>query len=1074
MGCAASQPEADAVVKPPAQSGQNNNVPKAAAKEGIEQAPVQNGNGASHAQSPLYAAPPAKSPSAGQQQAAAAPAAAQSAQPAGSQAAVNQSLKSLSANEANAVQATLLKVSTLIQKFAEGRSERTTPVQAVRRALNLVTADCRAKYASVSVLSETQEHALLVTAVGVPDTVHEGNRLLKVPGSNSSAERILQKGTDFFYWQPSANEGPAPSDWSALASAAGLTYIAAVPIKVSDKVIGVLTVGFGDAAADEADYIMFPTYLQLVAASLSSMVKDNSIPKYMTLVKDLHETQDLDNLMHKVVQHLRTVLGHSSNHHIWYRIGLTAPNNTASTIFDDLTQVPPTLMQRTLSNPTGSSSFKLLKEVQAAGGVMRTVVAMKNTVMKIAVHNRQQVMIPDVQKVINQSGNVSADIFNTRLIKPPTSVLVFPLKVKQHIFGVIFCMSSVQSDFSDVSPKLREVCEVMSPHLLFMLTQPLANDYKTMQTASLTQTAGGSMMSEGGSMSGILTGAGGSIGRSDSLGVSLSGDSFMYTQSRSSTGALVTGLTEKLNQKRIRSSMDFHNNTTMTDLQISGLLGEGGFAKVFRGLWRGLVVGVKVVCDDGKNEKMVMKNAHEIAILSALSHPNIVQAYNCLTDVLVRDLLNVTIHRYNNPTVLNSPAYKYLLSMEDKTCHLEVIEYCDLGNLSNALKNNIFLIPNPVIAAAAGAGDGAAAAELAERARQQPMKVNMRTLLLTLIEIASACGYLHRMGVVHCDIKPANVLLKSSNIDFRGFTAKVSDFGLSRVEDDDTCASFPFNSCGTAAYVAPEALICNKKVNSSVDVYAFGILMWEMYTGQRPYGNMKQQQLVEEVVMRGLRPKFPGTAPAGYVVLAQSAWSGSPQARPSFDEILTHLNAMLQQVDDREMDSMVGGSFGSMGEKFEYMQQQMQQQQQQGGAGVVIPGNMDRRPSQVNRRGPGAPGSVPQIPSPMGPGASPRTTGGGMQGGGGSNPGTAAAPAGAALVNGQGGGSQVGQGPLVGGPSQAAGGAQSPMLIPAGSRPPQQQQQLPASQPQPVAATQQQPQPGAGGAVGSGQMYSSA
>lgn len=56
----------------------------------------------------------------------------------------------------------------------------------------------------------------------------------------------------------------------------------------------------------------------------------------------------------------------------------------------------------------------------------------------------------------------------------------------------------------------------------------------------------------------------------------------------------------------------------------------------------------------------------------------------------------------------------------------------------------------------------------------------MRTLLLTLIEVASAMGYLHRMGVVHCDLKPANVLLKSSNIDSRGFTAKVSDFGLSR------------------------------------------------------------------------------------------------------------------------------------------------------------------------------------------------------------------------------------------------------------------------------------------------------
>lgn len=55
------------------------------------------------------------------------------------------------------------------------------------------------------------------------------------------------------------------------------------------------------------------------------------------------------------------------------------------------------------------------------------------------------------------------------------------------------------------------------------------------------------------------------------------------------------------------------------------LLDDVMHVQVFRGLWRGLVVGVKVVCDDGKNEKMVMKNAHEIAILSALSHPNIMQ-----------------------------------------------------------------------------------------------------------------------------------------------------------------------------------------------------------------------------------------------------------------------------------------------------------------------------------------------------------------------------------------------------------------------------------------------------------------
>jgi hypothetical protein len=58
-----------------------------------------------------------------------------------------------------------------------------------------------------------------------------------------------------------------------------------------------------------------------------------------------------------------------------------------------------------------------------------------------------------------------------------------------------------------------------------------------------------------------------------------------------------------------------------------------------------------------------------------------------------------------------------------------------------------------------------------------------------------------------------------------------------------------------------------------------------MYTGQRPYGSLKQQQLVEEVVMRGLRPKFPSHTPYSYVNLAQACWSGSAQARPSFEEV---------------------------------------------------------------------------------------------------------------------------------------------------------------------------------------------
>ncbi|KAG1661596.1 hypothetical protein FOA52_000771 [Chlamydomonas sp. UWO 241] len=787
----------------------------------------------------------------------------------------------------------LLKVSALMQRFAEARSERATPVQVLRRVLDMVVVDCGANYASVQTVSEST--AMMVLMVSPPDGYLDKNRLqMLAAGVGYAAEAVVAE-RKYLAWSADSPGAPLPSDWAALVAGTQppLVQVSAVPIIVADKCIGILTLGVNATSLESSSVVMWPPYMQLIAANMSSMIKDTAIPLYIQMVKDVHDTPELDPLIHKLVEHMRQILGHTKMPHMCYRIALAGVNNTAATIFDDLTQVPTPSVRTGSSHQIGST--RLIKDVQANGGVIRSVVSMKSTVMKISISNRQQVMIPDVQKLINQSGNVSSDIFNTRLMKPPTSVLLFPLKVKQHIFGVVFCMSGVQTDFSDVSPRLRELCEVMSPYLLNALTTGLlANEYLEVQEAVPDANASLSGMSFS-KMSDAFN-VGGSVGGS------VSGDQFAFNQSRSSTGALVTGLTEKLNQKRIKSAMDFSASNQLADLQIQHLLGEGGFAKVFRGLWQGLVVGIKIVVDDGKNEKMVMKNAHEIAILSTLSHPHVTQAYLCLTDVMVRDLISTCI-RSPHASVLDSPAYAYLLAMEDRLCHVEVIEYCDLGNMSTALKSAVFCCSEPaqVLAALAetaitGASDGATKSSHGER-----LQVNLRSLLLTLIEIASALGYLHRMGVVHCDIKPANVLLKRSSNDPRGITAKISDFGLSRVEDDDVSSSFPFNSCGTVAYVAPEALISNKKVTSSVDVYAFGVLMWEMYTGQKPYGSMKQQQLVEEVVMRGLRPKFPTLGPATYVQLSQACWSGSPQGRPTFDEVLVVLNNMLQAVDDGKM-----------------------------------------------------------------------------------------------------------------------------------------------------------------------------
>ncbi len=73
---------------------------------------------------------------------------------------------------------------------------------------------------------------------------------------------------------------------------------------------------------------------------------------------------------------------------------------------------------------------------------------------------------------------------------------------------------------------------------------------------------------------------------------------------------------------------------------------------------------------------------------------------------------------------------------------------------------------------------------------------------------------------------------------------------------------------------------------------------------------MKQQTLVEEVVLRGLRPKFPRHAPPAYVQLAQSCWNALPGARPTFDEANIALNQMLAAVDDDEGQGEGGEQYG--------------------------------------------------------------------------------------------------------------------------------------------------------------------
>ena len=160
-------------------------------------------------------------------------------------------------------------------------------------------------------------------------------------------------------------------------------------------------------------------------------------------------------------------------------------------------------------------------------------------------------------------------------------------------------------------------------------------------------------------------------------------------------------------------------------------------------------------------------------------------------------------------------------------------------------------------------------------------------------EIASALESAHRNNLVHCDIKPHNILVMPDG------HIKVTDFGIARAVSASTM-TYSGSVMGSVHYFSPEQAK-GTVITTKSDVYSLGVVLYEMLTGQLPFNgetsvSIALKHLQEEPVpIRQLNPSIPPVLEA----IVQKAMSKDPADRPSSTELYADLNQAKAMLADR-------------------------------------------------------------------------------------------------------------------------------------------------------------------------------
>ncbi|RMI39915.1 serine/threonine-protein kinase [Streptomyces triticirhizae] len=176
---------------------------------------------------------------------------------------------------------------------------------------------------------------------------------------------------------------------------------------------------------------------------------------------------------------------------------------------------------------------------------------------------------------------------------------------------------------------------------------------------------------------------------------------------------------------------------------------------------------------------------------------------------------------------------------------------------------------------------------------------------LLTAQIADALAAAHGKGIVHRDLKPANVLLAGGR-DGQPLRPMLTDFGIARLADSPGVTR-AHEFVGTPSYVAPESAE-GREQTSAVDIYGAGILLYELVTGQPPFGGSNTLQVLQRHISE--RPHRPDGVPGPLWTVIERCLRKSADERPSASNLARALRTVAAGINEHATPEQRNAALG--------------------------------------------------------------------------------------------------------------------------------------------------------------------